>query len=291
MRSVYENPQGEISVKYKYIDLNFDQSRQSATLADRDHIHVREIPNWSQSESVVVSGEVLFPGTYQIVRGERISDLIARAGGLTSQAAPRGAVFSRKAIADLQAERGRQLANDIEQSFAARLLTEEGAPIGIMDVKDILNSLRAGEGFGRLVVDVEAALDGVTEANIELADNDSLFIPQQSKVITVVGEIHRETAHTFDSSLTIEDYIELSAGLTNRAHKAGIYVIKPNGAVMTAESSLLRFASIDMSLEAGDTIVVPIDTSYKDSLSLWREVTEVVYQGVVSIAAIAAVGR
>jgi polysaccharide export outer membrane protein len=42
-------------------------------------------------------------------------------------------------------------------------------------------------------------------------------------------------------------------------------------------------------LMAGDTIVVPLNTQYRDSLPLWRDVTAIIYQTVVSLAALAAI--
>src|SRR5690606_3643209 len=51
-----------------------------------------------ESGAVLVSGEVRFPGVYTIERGERLSDIIARAGGMTEQAYPYGAVFTRTRV-------------------------------------------------------------------------------------------------------------------------------------------------------------------------------------------------
>jgi polysaccharide export outer membrane protein len=50
---------------------------------------------------------------------------------------------------------------------------------------------------------------------------------------------------------------------------------------------LWKFTSNNAGLDPGDTIVVPINTQYKESLASWREITQIVYQSVVSIAAVA----
>ena len=48
-------------------------------------------------------GEVLHPGTYGIKEGERLSSILARAGGLRGDARPyNGAVFERLQVRDLQ---------------------------------------------------------------------------------------------------------------------------------------------------------------------------------------------
>jgi len=41
-------------------------------------------------------GEVKFPGRYPISKGEALSSVIKRAGGLTPYAFPKGSVFTRR---------------------------------------------------------------------------------------------------------------------------------------------------------------------------------------------------
>jgi polysaccharide export outer membrane protein len=54
-------------------------------------------PNWSLPTTVVISGEVRYPGRYTLKsKSERLSDLIERAGGLTRDAYPAGITFVRK---------------------------------------------------------------------------------------------------------------------------------------------------------------------------------------------------
>ena len=61
-----------------------------------DNVLILRQPNWELQRTVVVQGEVRYPGTYALVRkSERLSDIIARAGGLTDEAYPEATVFSR----------------------------------------------------------------------------------------------------------------------------------------------------------------------------------------------------
>ena len=62
-----------------------------------DNVLVMHQPNWELQRVVIVSGEVAFPGTYALkTRTERLSDIIARAGGFTTEAYPEGTVFTRR---------------------------------------------------------------------------------------------------------------------------------------------------------------------------------------------------
>lgn len=93
------------------------------------------------------------------------------------------------------------------------------------------------------------------------------------------------SSHRFKENMTLEDYLNLAGGLRKRADEERIYVIKANGSV-SMPSSNNWFAVKNSQLEPGDTIIVPVDTEYKDSLSLWTAVTQIFYQSAVAVAAI-----
>ncbi|HUR30889.1 MAG TPA: SLBB domain-containing protein, partial [Saprospiraceae bacterium] len=80
------------------IDFNLNQSNDnSLPLMPYDHVYVRTIPEFDLQQTVTLSGEVKYPGTYAILQeNERISDIIERAGGLTDEAFPLGAKFYRQ---------------------------------------------------------------------------------------------------------------------------------------------------------------------------------------------------
>ena len=78
----------------------------------------------------------------------------------------------------------------------------------------------------------------------------------------------------------------MSGGLTRRADKGRIYVVRANGAVVARGGSkwLGRGGNID--IRPGDTIVVPLDTDRIRPLTFWTNVTQILYQGAIAVAAI-----
>jgi len=71
------------------INRNLDPSTEEdrITLKPFDIIVVREVPDFEPIQLVNITGEVMYPGDYAITVGkEKISDLIAKAGGLTEDA-------------------------------------------------------------------------------------------------------------------------------------------------------------------------------------------------------------
>jgi polysaccharide export outer membrane protein len=288
LRRLTERSDGQVIADYRDVSLASGRSGSQMTLASRDHLTIREIPDWSPTDSITVAGEVKFPGEYRIRKGETLSDVIGRAGGFTDNASPESAVFTREAIAAMEAERAAQFAQDIQTTFATRLLTEETTTQGMAEISQIVSSLQTVEGAGRLLIDLPAAMSGDINANLEVTDGDQIVIPVLSNTVSVVGEVKREGTHSFQGELTLDDYIDLSAGFTRRADVGGIYIVKANGSVVTLEKNLWRFTENNSSLDPGDAIVVPINTKYKESLASWREITQIVYQSMVSLAAVAA---
>ena len=289
LRRTVTNASG--SVDFKYIDVRFDSSGRVTTgtrLQSRDIVTVRDIPDWNREDTISVRGAVVFPGTYVISPGETISSVIERAGGLTDLAFPEGAIFNRVVIARREAERAQAFAADIRQTYASRLLTEETTSTGLQEVLLITEQLETFEGQGRLLIDLPAALSGNAESDYEVEDGDELIIPRSSDTVSVVGEVRQPGTHIFQAGLSVEDYISLSAGVTKRSDQSAIYIVRANGSVTTLDSSWWRFSEAGMqTLRPGDSIVVPVDSQHKESLAQWREVTQIIYQGMVSVAALA----
>jgi protein involved in polysaccharide export with SLBB domain len=131
-------------------------------------------------------------------------------------------------------------------------------------------------------------LSGDVTADIILKNGDVLDIPMVSNAVSVVGEVRRTGSFIRQESYTLDDYIELSAGITERGNKKEIYVIRANGSVdrlRNNKSRLLRFSDTNDNILAGDTIVVPIKSSYQTPLTLYRTVSTVIFQSLASLAA------
>jgi polysaccharide export outer membrane protein len=72
-------------------------SARDVTLEPYDNVLIMSQPDWDRPRRVVLSGEVQLPGTYTLLsKGDRITDVLRRAGGLTSAAYAGGAVFYRR---------------------------------------------------------------------------------------------------------------------------------------------------------------------------------------------------
>ena len=292
LRRLYLGQSNEILSRYLDLDLTTELMSSSGTvLQSRDHLYVRALPDWNPTNAVTVGGEVRFPGVYRIRKNETMTDVIERAGGLTASAFYEGAVFTRESVAEQEGLRSKEFAESIIRDFASSQLTKEDNTIGIDEVKAIADILEKFEGAGRLLVDVGAAMSGDSLANITLEDGDALTIPPRVSTVTVVGEIRRPGTHSFQADLDLEAYLGLSAGLTARADDKELYVVRADGSVLRPTKSWRLFAGGNTSLNPGDTIVVPIDGGYTDNLTLWREITQTIFNTTAGFASMIAVTK
>ena len=100
----------------------------------------------------------------------------------------------------------------------------------------------------------------------------------------MIGEIQYPTSHLYDSDLNIEDYLTRSGGTTINADENRIYIVKANGSISLPRTS--RFFRNNSIIEPGDTLVVPFDIATMKPLTVWSEVTQVVYQLAIATAAV-----
>jgi polysaccharide export outer membrane protein len=288
LRRITEQADGNIQAQYQEYDASSSSKLSSIIVQSRDNLNVRENVDWNPEDSIEISGEVRFPGTYLIRSGETINDVLQRAGGIDTLAFVDGAIFTRQTIADLESQRAKEFAQTVRRDYASSILTEEVNNSTFEEIFAITNQLEEFEGQGRLLIDLGGAIAGDENANIKLMDGDKLFIPKRANTITIVGEVRRQGSHSYQQSLDIDDYLALSAGMTKRADDTAMYIVKANGSVVIPNTSLTSFSQADARLQPGDTIVIPVNAQYKDSIPFWRDITQIIYQGTVAIAAVAA---
>jgi len=142
---------------------------------------------------------------------------------------------------------------------------------------------------GRVSIDLEGILNGRSEFDPILVEGDQLTVPRQPYSVSVLGEVFEQGAHAFDPKLSVSDYLSLAGGETRFADSKRIYIIKANGEVKPIKGGNWLFGRNSRRIEAGDSIVVPLDTDYEKPLTRVQSVTSVVFQSMASIAAFFAI--
>lgn len=118
-----------------------------------DQVYVRSAAEYEPIESVDLLGEVRYPGRYALIKdNERLSDIIRRAGGLTSEAFPQGATLLRSdkdqgyVVLDLDKV-------VVDQSIPANIVLRQGDAISIPKKNELVTIYTEGTLANRFGVD------------------------------------------------------------------------------------------------------------------------------------------
>lgn len=253
-------------------------------LKGRDVLTVLTTPDWQENQSIEVRGEVKFPGVYNIRRGETLLSVLERAGGYTEYAYLPAAVFVREAVRKQEQIEIKKLADTLRRDIATRGVSKDGNVVNYSEAKLMLADLENIQAVGRLVVDLPALAMGVKQADIQLEDSDVLYVPSTKQTVAVMGEVQHAATHRYKEGLGYSEYISMSGGSRQRADEDRTYIIQANGSVLLPSSSF--WFDDNQQLKPGDTIIVPLDTEYKDNLTLWSQVTQIIYNTAVAIATV-----
>jgi protein involved in polysaccharide export with SLBB domain len=261
-----------------------------------DTLTVKEVPEWRSQEAVTLRGEVRFPGVYAIRRGETLKSVLNRAGGLTQFAFAEGSVFTRAELRRREQEQLDMLADRMQRDVALLALqsaaaNQAGAGTALSVGQSLLGQLKGATAVGRLVIDLPRLEESASGSvyDVVLRDGDTLSVPRYEQQVTVIGEVQTVTSHLYNPRLGRDDYIGLSGGVTSRADKGRIYIVRASGSVIAGAGSRWFDRNGSVPIKPGDTIVVPLDTEHIPALPLWTQVTQILYNVAIAILAIRSV--
>lgn len=244
---------------------------------------------------VKVAGEVVRPGRYDIKRGERLSDLLRRVDGLTTEAFPYGAVFTRERVKEAEEQGFRRAARELEQSVPSVIASTSGqeaeqARQALPFLQNLIANLNSARGVGRVVAQVDPSiLAARPELDFVLEPGDTLTIPKRPSHVTVSGEVLNPSSVSFTSGRTARDYIKLAGGATAAAEVSSAFVIYPNGE--SEPLRLGRFSDGDVPIPPGSTIIIPRDPQPFNFLTTTRTIVGLLSDLALSAASLAVISR
>ena len=243
--------------------------------------------------SVSIEGAFVSPGIYGAKQGERLSDLLKRAGGYKQNAYPYGGVLARKSVAENERLAFLRSADQLEQSIATaissgRISSVGGDPtLALTSISRLITNLESIEPIGRVVTEFDLdLLERSPEKDLLLEPGDRIFVPERSSTVTVSGQVLSPTSFNFDPRFKVNDYIQLAGGYSEEADKNRTLVIYPNGM-----ASRVRNWPNSPNLSPGTTLVVPRDPNPFDWLVFSQVLFPIISNFATSAAAIAALGN
>ena len=212
-----------------------------------DIVFIRRSPGYRKQANVTVEGEVAFTGNYTLIQSnERLSSLIARAGGLSKEAYVKGARLIRRMTADEMRQKKDVLLLSVRGSEKASVspVTLEASstyPVGIELEKALVNP--------------------GSDEDMVLREGDVLFVPKYVSTVTINGAVMYPNTILYQKGSSLSYYIEQAGGFGNRALKRRVYVIYMNGMV----SRLKR--RMGNAIEPGCEIIVPSKKGRKKTVA------------------------
>ncbi len=260
------------------------------SLGSGDDIRFNAARPQFESGAVLLTGEFRRPGLYTIRRGETLSSLVRRAGGVSSVAYPYGAVFTRQSVKQLQEEGFRRTARDLTSGLVATSVRKQNGAQGLGEAAALVQTLARTEAAGRMVVEADPdTLGQRPDLDTILEPGDAIYMPKQPNFVIVLGDVNNPGAVQFVDGKSAEAYIADAGGRQRTGDKGRTYVVLPNGLAQPIKSSAWRQTAL--AVPPGSTVIMPKNLDPLLGLDLARDITGIVGGLLSSVATVAILAR
>ena len=288
----YEDALSSGKAKYETLDLSVAATRQRPIVAG-DVFNFRALYLDQEIGSVRLIGEVRFPGTYSVMRGETMSQIIARAGGLTDNAYPYGAVFTRESARTAEEASYKRAANELQEAVvtvvtSGTLNGDVSSTAAFLD--GVIKRLQNAQAAGRVVVQADPAILRLRpEQDVLMEAGDALLIPKRPSSVSVAGQVLNPGSQIFVAGNSAAEYIEHAGGLGQAADRKRSFIVFPNGEAKPLKLSSWNFEKQDV--PPGSLIIVPRNAAPLNKLLLSERLLSIFSSLAISTAALVTIGN
>jgi polysaccharide biosynthesis/export protein len=263
-------------------------------VSPRDEVRVGEVFTAVGIGSVMLQGQVRHTGTYQIIRGEHLSDVLMRAGGLTETAYPYGTVFLRHSTALREQDAAKRQAQEIQSQLLMAMSRRDPnakmSPDAFAAMQAYVNQVRSQRTLGRITVTADPAVLAANPAADPLLEpNDIIYVPQRPFTVGVLGEVLQPGNVPFESDMSASEYIDKAGGYSRFADEGMTILVLPDGTAKRVGGSW--FALGGDTIPPGSTIFVARDVSGIDLHQIFLDATSIASQLAISAASLAVLSK
>ena len=241
----------ELNDNLGLISVDGKNSNSVFTLEPFDEVYVRFSPGYQEQQVVKVDGEITFSGDYVLAeKNSRLSNIIAKAGGITPDAYVKGASLKRQLTEDEM----RRLETLLQLSSNKQ--SRDSVALSLENIKNY-----------SVGIDLEKALANPGSAHdVVLRDGDELYIPQLQSTVKINGAVTYPNSVAYTEGMSVGNCLSQAGGYNDIARKYPI-VIYMNGKVATTKKCFIFFKRYPK-VEPGCEIVVPTKTQRDRKTSL-----------------------
>ncbi|MDN5353546.1 MAG: polysaccharide biosynthesis/export protein [Candidatus Cloacimonadota bacterium] len=242
--------------------LSNPHSQLDPKLKKDDRIFIRELPQYHEEYSVLIRGEVKFPGRYSIEENQTsLLEILKQSGGPTEDADLSNAYLQRRRNEDTI---------DPEFERLKKVPVEEMTELEYEYFKTKSREMR-----GKFSINFEQLWNLQDESyNILLKQDDYIYIPDKTVTVNVSGQVKNPGLITYIPKKNYMYYINQAGGFSWNARKSKIRIIRANTGEWLKPDD-------DTVVEIGDMVFIP----EKPDIDYW----ELFKDGMLVISQIATV--
>jgi protein involved in polysaccharide export with SLBB domain len=226
-----------------------------------------EVPQSQRTRFVRLEGEIASAGLYSVSPGESLADVVARAGGLTSDAYLFGATFTRESTRRLQQQRLDEYLQQLRSQLQQATINDASKAISQQDAiaasasqaasQASIQRLAVVQASGRIVLGIPPAAKGISAIPlISLEDGDRFVVPRLPSEVNIQGAVYNQNAVLFRPGLRAGDYLRAAGGPTRNGDPKKEFIIRADGSLFSRQF-VSKHEFNNTRIYPGDTLVVP----------------------------------
>jgi len=258
-----------------------------------------KVPEGQQTKLIRLEGEFGSGGVYRVMPGEKLREVVEKAGGITPSAYLYASQFTRESARMEQQARLDLLIAQAERNVAtsaakraqgAQTAQEVSAANATLEAERVtLDKLRQLRADGRIVLNIhpdDHTVDSIPD--IPLEDGDQFYVPPRPLAVNVVGDVYNPGSFIQQPGKTVTAYLRNAGGPTRDADAGRIFVVRANGAVVSKDTSSKFWGGgfQSMVMMPGDTVVVPPETDKGAGLRAFKDWSQILFNFGLAAAAI-----
>ncbi len=232
------------------------------------------VPQSQQTRFVRLEGEFVAAGVYSVKPGETLRQLIARSGGLTSDAYLFASEFTRQSTRRVEQQRLREYADALDTQISTQVSAQIAGATDPSNAAQVANAsaqsaraavarVRTMQATGRIVLKLLPDANGIEAVpDLPLEDGDRFIVPRQPTSVAVAGQVYNASSFLFQPGLQVRNYVRDAGGPDRNADAKRLYVIRADGSVVSKQYNDVLKAPV----LPGDTIVVPPQLTHRNLL-------------------------
>ncbi len=242
------------------------------------------------TKTVNIKGHVNLPGTYSIKDGDKLSQLIKRAGGYKSNAYPYGGHLFRNNVKEQAQSFDKRVYSETINFLISGIGNSVGSQTLTGDFIEVLiEEFKSQEPINRIVTEFDLnSIYNDPSLDLFLADGDEIIIPQLPQEVYLFGDFNQPSVFRYDPSYSLDDYIKMAAG-KKESSTNHIIVIDPDGRANYYKSKSFNIFNQGIKIYPGSIIYLPREIGKLEGIKFAATVAPIFSSLALSLASISAI--